>query len=110
MLKSAQKAMFKKGSQLVSKKNLGAASNILNKGQGYFTTATENLNKIRDSQLGQQLLKTKQGDQLNTLINKGLKIGQDVSNVADKAKAGIDTLQKSKNVKEAVTNLTEQFV
>lgn len=110
MFKSAQKAMFKKGGAFLNKKNLSNASNILTKGQDYFKTGTENINKLRESQLGQQLLQTKQGDQLNTLINKGLKIGGDVSGAADKAKAGIDTLQKSKNVKEAITNLTEQFV
>jgi hypothetical protein len=107
MFKSGKaNAMYRKGTSFLDStaKSLGGASGILRKGVDRAQTLVD---KASHSKLGQEVLKTKEGQQISGLINKGLKIGGNVAGELDKASkvvgASLDSratasrgLQKSK--------------
>lgn len=96
MFKSGKaNAMYRKGTSFLDStaKSIGGASGILRKGVEKAQTLVD---KASQSKLGQEVLKTKEGQQISGLINKGLKIGGNVSGELDKASKIVGGLQKSK--------------
>jgi len=96
MFKSGKaNAMYRKGTSFLDStaKSIGGASGILRKGVEKAQTLVD---KASQSKLGQEVLKTKEGQQISGLINKGLKIGGNVAGELDKASKVVGGLQKSK--------------